>query len=136
MTRKIKVGIIQQANTKDLRTNLMNLAKSIEACAAHGAQLVVLQELHNSLYFCQTENTQLFDLAEPIPGPSTGFYQSWLLPTILCWSLLCSRNALPDCIITQRLFLNVTAALPGNTGRCIFLMTPPIMRNSILLPVI
>ena len=133
MTRKIKVGIIQQANTKDLRTNLMNLAKSIEACAAHGAQLVVLQELHNSLYFCQTENTQLFDLAEPIPGPSI---QSWLLPTILCWSLLCSRNALPDCIITQRLFLNVTAALPGNTGRCIFLMTPPIMRNSILLPVI
>ena len=52
MTKKIKVGIIQQANTKDLRTNLMNLAKSIEACAAHGAQLVVLQELHNSLYFC------------------------------------------------------------------------------------
>ena len=72
--RKIKVGIIQQANTADLRTNLMNLAKSIEACAAHGAQLVVLQELHNSLYFCQTENTQLFDLAETIPGPSTGFY--------------------------------------------------------------
>ena len=72
--RKIKIGIIQQANTVDLRMNLMNLAKSIEACAAHGAQLVVLQELHNSLYFCQTENTQLFDLAEPIPGPSTGFY--------------------------------------------------------------
>lgn len=74
MARKIKVGIIQQANTEDLRTNLMNLAKSIEACAAHGAQLVVLQELHNSLYFCQTENTQMFDLAEPIPGPSVGFY--------------------------------------------------------------
>ena len=72
--RKIKVGIIQQANVADMRINLMNLAKSIEACAAHGAQLVVLQELHNSLYFCQTENTQLFDLAEPIPGPSTGFY--------------------------------------------------------------
>ena len=72
--RKIKVGIIQQANTSDIRMNLMNLAKSIEACAAHGAQLVVLQELHNSLYFCQTENTDLFELAEPIPGPSTGFY--------------------------------------------------------------
>ena len=66
--RKIKVGIIQQANVADMRINLMNLAKSIESCAAHGAQLVVLQELHNSLYFCQTENTQLFDLAEPIPG--------------------------------------------------------------------
>lgn len=72
--RKIKVGIIQQANTSDIRINLMNLAKSIEACAANGAQLVVLQELHNSLYFCQTENTDLFELAEPIPGPSTGFY--------------------------------------------------------------
>lgn len=72
--KKIKIGIIQQANTSDLRTNLMNLAKSIESCAAHGAQLIVLQELHNSLYFCQTEDTRLFDLAEPIPGPSTGFY--------------------------------------------------------------
>lgn len=72
--RKIKVGIIQQANTSDIRINLMNLAKSIEACAANGAQLVVLQELHNSLYFCQTENTDLFELAETIPGPSTGFY--------------------------------------------------------------
>jgi len=48
--RKIKVGIIQQANASDIRINLMNLAKSIEACAANGAQLVVLQELHNSRY--------------------------------------------------------------------------------------
>ena len=71
---KLKVGIIQQANTPDLKTNLMNLARNIEACAAHGAQLIVLQELHNTLYFCQTEDTDLFDLAEPIPGPSTGFY--------------------------------------------------------------
>ena len=46
--RKIKVGLIQQSNTSDIRVNLMNLAKSIEACAAHGAQLIVLQELHNS----------------------------------------------------------------------------------------
>ena len=53
--KKIKVGLIQQSNTADIRVNLMNLAKSIEACAAHGAQLIVLQELHNSLYFCQTE---------------------------------------------------------------------------------
>ena len=72
--KKINVGIIQQANTSDIRTNLMHLANSIEACAMQGAQLIVLQELHNTLYFCQTENTELFDLAEPIPGPSTGFY--------------------------------------------------------------
>ena len=72
--RTIKVGLIQQANTPDRRTNMLNLAERIAACAAHGAQLVVLQELHNTLYFCQTEDTRLFDLAEPIPGPSTGFY--------------------------------------------------------------
>ena len=72
--RKIKVGIVQQANVSDIRTNLMNLARNIELCATHGAELVVLQELHNSLYFCQTEDTCLFDLAEPIPGPSTGFF--------------------------------------------------------------
>ncbi len=70
----MKVGLIQQANTADLRYNLQKLSENIAAVASHGAELVVLQELHNSLYFCQTEDTRLFDLAEPIPGPSTGFY--------------------------------------------------------------
>ena len=74
MPRTLKIGIIQQANTANMQENLMNLAHSIEACATHGAELVVLQELHNTLYFCQTEDTRLFDLAEPIPGPSTGFF--------------------------------------------------------------
>ena len=68
------MGLIQQANVSDMRANLMNLARSIEECAMRGAQLIVLQELHNTLYFCQSEDTQLFDLAEPIPGPSTGFF--------------------------------------------------------------
>lgn len=72
--RKIKVGLIQQSNTADTRNNLLKLAENIKACADQGAELIVLQELHNSLYFCQTENTDIFDLAEPIPGPSTGFY--------------------------------------------------------------
>ena len=70
----LKVGLIQQANTDNLRTNLKKLTENIENCAKAGAKLVVLQELHNTLYFCQTENTNYFDLAEPIPGPSTGFY--------------------------------------------------------------
>jgi N-carbamoylputrescine amidase len=74
MERKIKVGLVQQANGADTKVNMDNLARSIRQCAADGAELVVLQELHNSLYFCQTENTQLFDLAEPIPGPSTDFF--------------------------------------------------------------
>lgn len=72
--RTIKVGLVQQANTDNLKENLKQLAANIEVCVAQGAQLVVLQELHNSLYFCQEENTNNFDLAEPIPGPSTGFY--------------------------------------------------------------
>lgn len=72
--RTIKVGLVQQANTDNLKENLMRLAANIEDCVAKGAQLIVLQELHNSLYFCQEENTNNFDLAEPIPGPSTGFY--------------------------------------------------------------
>lgn len=74
MNKILKIGLIQQANTADLRYNLKKLSENIAAVASHGAELVVLQELHNSLYFCQTEDTRLFDLAEPIPGPSTGFY--------------------------------------------------------------
>ncbi len=72
--KTLKVGLIQQANSADQHSNMMNLAKSIEICAAKGAQLVVLQELHNTLYFCQQEDPTQFDLAESIPGPSTDFY--------------------------------------------------------------
>lgn len=72
--RKIKIGLIQQANSNDLRINLEKLNRNIAAVSAYGAELVVLQELHNTLYFCQAEDTTNFDLAEPIPGPSTGFY--------------------------------------------------------------
>lgn len=74
MNRILKVGIVQQCNGADVEQNKVQLKANIELCAEQGAQLVVLQELHNSLYFCQTENTDLFDLAEPIPGPSTQFY--------------------------------------------------------------
>ncbi len=70
----MKVGIIQQSCSDDVNGNRLSLAESIREAAARGAELVVLQELHNSLYFCQVENTDYFDLAEPIPGPSTDFY--------------------------------------------------------------
>lgn len=72
--KKLKVGLVQQANTETVGHNMETLALNIEICAQQGAQLVVLQELHNTRYFCQTENTDLFYLAEPIPGPSTSFY--------------------------------------------------------------
>ncbi len=71
---KVIAGLVQQSNTNDLHKNLQQLHDNIAQCANKGAQLVVLQELHNTLYFCQTENTAVFDLAETIPGPSTGFY--------------------------------------------------------------
>ena len=71
---KVIAGLVQQSNTNDLHKNLQQLHDNIAQCANKGAQLVVLQELHNTLYFCQTENTTVFDLAETIPGPSTGFY--------------------------------------------------------------
>ena len=70
----MKIGIIQQSCSASVEDNKQKLGKNIAEVAAQGAELVVLQELHNSLYFCQTENTALFDLAEPIPGPSTQFY--------------------------------------------------------------
>ena len=70
----MKIGIIQQSITPDVEANKAMLRAEIVAAAHEGAELVVLQELHNTPYFCQTENTELFNLAEPIPGPSTDFY--------------------------------------------------------------
>ena len=70
----MKIGIIQQSCTANTEENKQKLARNIADVAKQGAQLVVLQELHNSLYFCQTENVDNFSLAEPIPGNSTQFY--------------------------------------------------------------
>ena len=73
-SRILRVGLVQQSCSADVEANKQKLARNIADVVQQGAQLVILQELHNSLYFCQTENTELFDLAEPIPGPSTDFY--------------------------------------------------------------
>ncbi len=70
----MKIGFLQQHNEADTKQNLLRLAKGISDLASRGAELIVLQELHNSLYFCQVENVDNFDLAEPIPGPSTAFF--------------------------------------------------------------
>ena len=67
----MKIGLIQQHNTSDREDNISRLENSIRQLKEQGAQIVVMQELHNSLYFCQVENVNNFDLAEPIPGPST-----------------------------------------------------------------
>lgn len=71
---ELKVGLIQQACSANGYDNRQRLAEHIGTAAKEGAQLVVLQELHNTPYFCQVENVDNFDLAEPIPGPSTDFF--------------------------------------------------------------
>lgn len=70
----MKIGIIQQANSSDKEDNMGRLVQKIRQLAVEGAELVVLQELHNGLYFCQTEDTEVFEQAEPIPGPSTNLF--------------------------------------------------------------
>ena len=70
----MKIGLIQQQNVADVKQNMQHLATKIRQLAQQGAELIVLQELHNSLYFCQVERVDNFDLAEPIPGPSTDFF--------------------------------------------------------------
>lgn len=72
----MKVGLIQQANTADIKHNIDRLTLAIEKAAELGAELIILQELHNGLYFCQEENVDFFDQAEPIPGPSTEHFSA------------------------------------------------------------
>ncbi|MBN8681143.1 MAG: carbon-nitrogen hydrolase [Chitinophagales bacterium] len=67
----MKVGLVQQACSEDKQANIQKSIEGIAACAAQGAQLVVLQELHTGIYFCQAEDTEKFNMAEPIPGPDT-----------------------------------------------------------------
>ena len=72
--KELNIGFLQQHNTADTRDNIVRLAEGVADLARRGAKLIVLQELHNSLYFCQTEDVANFDLAEPIPGPSTEMF--------------------------------------------------------------
>ena len=111
----MKIGIIQQSCTADIEGNKQKLARNIADVAKQGAQLVVLQELHNSLYFCQTENVDNFSLAEPIPGPSTQFYGELARQhNIVLVTSLFERRAAGLYHNTARR----TAPLPANTARC------------------
>ncbi len=69
----MRVAVIQQSNTADRQSNQQKSTRFIREAAAQGAKLVLLQELHGDLYFCQTEDVRCFDLAEPIPGPTTNW---------------------------------------------------------------
>lgn len=91
----MKIGLIQQTNTVDRAANIAKLAASIRDCAARGAELIVLQELHNGLYFCQTEDPANFDQAESIPGPSIAVFGALAkeLDVVLVLSLFERRMA-------------------------------------------
>lgn len=71
---ELRIGILQQRKTADITANIKSIEEEVTDLARRGAKLVVLSELHNSLYFCQVEDVNNFDLAEPIPGPSTNYY--------------------------------------------------------------
>lgn len=91
----MKVGIIQQANSADLKGNISRLTDKIRLLAQQGAELIVLQELHNGLYFCQAEDVNIFDLGETIPGPSTEHFGALAkeLNIVLVLSLFEKRTA-------------------------------------------
>lgn len=76
MSKNLRVGIIQQANTYDTNLNRMRIAAAVKHLAEQGAQLIVNRELHDSLYFCQTENVDNFDLAVDFPSAATEFYSA------------------------------------------------------------
>ena len=102
MKRTIKVGIIQQHNTDSVTNNRNILGEKIKKLATQGAQLIVLQELHDSLYFCQTEDVRNFSLAETIPGKATNYY-----------SQLAKDNRI---VLVTSLFERRTAGLYHNTA--------------------
>lgn len=91
----IRVGLVQMSCAADKAANIRKSVSEIRKCAALGAELVVLQELHGSLYFCQTEDTDMFNLAEPIPGPSTEIFSAIAKETgvVLVTSLFEKRAA-------------------------------------------
>ncbi|VBB44675.1 Nitrilase/cyanide hydratase and apolipoprotein N-acyltransferase [uncultured Paludibacter sp.] len=91
----MKIALIQQSNTSDLEKNISKLEQNIREVVKKGAELVVLQELHNGLYFCQTEDVNVFDQAETIPGSSTEYFGTLAkeLGVVIVLSLFEKRTA-------------------------------------------
>lgn len=133
MKRTIKVGLIQQSCTGNTAENMDKLKHSIEDVASKGAELVVLQELHNTLYFCQTENTSLFDLAETIPGPSTEFYSRVASANSIVLVTSLFEKRAPGLYHNTAVYSIKTEVLPGSIEKCIFRTIRHIMKNSISL---
>lgn len=98
----MKIALIQQSNTPNIADNIKKIENNIREVTSKGAELIVLQELHNGLYFCQTEDVSAFDQAETIPGPSTEYFGKLALEL--------------DVVIVLSLFEKRTAGLYHNTA--------------------
>ena len=118
MTKKeLSVGLLQQHNTADITDNMHRLEVGVRTLAAQGAELIVLQELHNSLYFCQTEDVNNFDLAEPIPGPSTAFFGQLAREcnAVIVKSSI-SRPEISGSILLRHLSVDLVCSFVGTNG--------------------
>lgn len=98
----MKVGIIQQSNSSDVAENRRRISEEVRRLAAGGAQLIVNRELHDSLYFCQEENTANFDLAVAIPGEAPTFTAIWPRRPVWYSSLLFLKDVRRDCTTILR----------------------------------
>ena len=134
MSKIVNVGIVQMTCTSKPKENLDKAIVKIREAASKGAQIICLQELFTSLYFCDVEDYENFKLAEPIPGPSTEVLareaQRWVLSSLPHYLKKAPRDFI---IILPRCWM-LMAPIWGNTGRCISRMTRPTMKNSISLP--
>lgn len=128
---KLKIGLVQMSCTVDKADNLSKAIEGIRDAHQKGAQIVCLQELFTSLYFCDEENYDHFSLAEAIPGPSTDILSVLAkeLGVVIIASLF--EKGLKVSITTLQLFSMPMVLILENTGRCISLMIPITMRNFI-----
>ncbi len=129
----LSVALVQQSNSDNAEHNIEKSIAGIRDAASQGAQLVVLQELHRSLYFCQTEDVDVFDLAETIPGPSSNTLGELAkeLGIVIVASLFEKRAT--GLYHNTAVCSKKTAVLPVNTVKCIYRMTLAFMKSFTLL---
>ena len=127
----MKIGIIQQHNSADINANRENLARKARKLAAAGAALIVNQELHDGLYFCQTESVDNFDQAVDLQSEATKFYADLAkeLGVVIVTSMFERRAR--GCITIRQSYLKKMVLKPEDTARCISLMIRHITKNFI-----
>ena len=132
----IRIGIIQASRTADVEANRKYLIEQIESLAKQGADLVVLQELHDSLYFCQVESTDNFDLATTIPGPVTDIYSQVAAKNkiVLVTSLFEKRAA--GLYHNTAVVFDTDGSMAGKYRKCTSLTIPPTTKSSTSLQAI